>query len=267
MREELVVGLILVVAALVLERVVELVRSFVGTRKEREEWIAFLDEWLSGGIETCKEIRTVLNRFLKPWREFARVVTAGKGLANAAEFPMIRLERPDIEQVVTSKYPLLRPSLDPLLVLRINGKMRLIRRSLDAVIHLGIEVAMKRDTMRTEPAVAQTVVGEMENAATEASKVLDVARKLPRDQFPQTAKALEAPDELWTRIPPLVPGPHECRRAGTKAPPTRVDVLAQMEETPHGTMRLLRMTDGRAPEEAFPDHEWREVDAHEGDGS
>lgn len=258
MRDEFVVATLAGIALLLIERIWEIGKSIRDTRRERSEWIAFLDEWLSGSVGTCREVRTGLLRYLKPWHEFERVIAAGQGTADAPEFPMIRLERPDVEQVVATKYPLLRPAIDPLLVLRINGTMRLIRYSLDAVTRLSVEVAMGRDRLRTELALVQTIVGEIQNGATEAGGLVAIARKLPKEQFPKTTQHLDEPDENWTRFPPLTPGTYECRPAGTSAPPTRVLVIARTVETPHGTVRLLRTPDGKDPVEAFSNHEWRE---------
>ena len=117
MRDELVVALLAGVALLLLERLWEIVKSIRDTSRERREWIAFLDEWLAGGVGTCREVRTVLRRFLRPWQEFERVITAGQGTADAPEFPMIRLERPVRRQAPRS---LLRCELDG------SGRIRLV---------------------------------------------------------------------------------------------------------------------------------------------
>ena len=255
----MVVGLIIAITALVFERVLEAIVTVVRTKRERREWIEFLDEWLSGSLRVCRTMGSILRRFLRPWQEFERTVSSGSGIANLPEFPMLRLDRPDVELGVTGKYPLLRTAIDPTILLRINGELRLIRRSSDSLIHLSLRAAESREMMRTQPPMSQSVVGEMRNSISLIEQVTAMARQLPSNSYPKSRGILDTPDEGWSDVPPLMPGPHECRPRGQVVPPARIEVTAELVETAHGTMRLLRTVDGRIPEEAFPNHEWREL--------
>jgi len=259
MRDELAVGLIVAVAALVLQRVVEVLVSLWRTCRERKDWAGFLDQWLADSVAAARRTRSILIRFRRPWREFVKTLDARMGTANLPEFPMLRLERPSINDPVTTKFALIRKRFDPRTLIRIDGTLNLVRRSLDSIIQLGLEAAKNRELMLTQPPMSQSVLGEIENSIEMIDKIADLAAELPRKRFPLSSDALDERDDEWSQVLPLMPIPHECRPAGSVDAPTRVEVVSEMLETSYGTTRILRTSDGRTLEEAFPGHEWREA--------